>query len=70
MRPYFSEDRLQEDLHEARRSVEERGEDLQDPQQGDGISHLMRWLAALDDFRNWLGWAPGPRNAMKIGAAE
>lgn len=28
------------------------------------------WLAALDDFRNWLGWASGPRNAMKIGAAE
>jgi hypothetical protein len=23
-----------------------------------------------DDFRNWLGWASGPRNAMKIGAAE
>jgi hypothetical protein len=31
---------------------------------------LQAWLAALDDFRNWLGWAFGPRNAMKIGAAE
>ena len=28
------------------------------------------WLAALDDFRNWLTWACGPRNAMKISASE
>ena len=28
----------------------------------------MSWLAALDDFRNWLAWACGPRNAMKIDA--
>ena len=30
--------------------------------------HFRRWLTALDDFRNWLTWACGPRNAMKIGA--
>jgi hypothetical protein len=30
----------------------------------------MNWLAVLDDFRNWLGWACGPRNAMKISASE
>jgi hypothetical protein len=23
-----------------------------------------------DNFRNWLGWASGPRNAIKIDAAE
>jgi hypothetical protein len=28
------------------------------------------WLAALDDFRNWLTWTCGPRNAMKISASE
>jgi hypothetical protein len=26
--------------------------------------------AALDDVRNWLTWACGPRNAMKIAAAQ
>jgi hypothetical protein len=31
---------------------------------------LKKWLAALDDFRNWLTWACGPRNAMKISASE
>jgi hypothetical protein len=31
---------------------------------------LQGWLAALDDFRNWLTWACGPRNAMKISASE
>jgi hypothetical protein len=25
------------------------------------------WLGVRDDFRNWLAWACGPRNAMKIG---
>ena len=30
----------------------------------------MNWLAVLDDFRNWLGWACGPRNATKIGATQ
>jgi hypothetical protein len=25
-----------------------------------------RRLAALDDFRDWFGWACGPRNVMKI----
>jgi hypothetical protein len=28
------------------------------------------WLGVRDGIRNWLGWASGPRNAMKIGAAE
>ena len=23
-----------------------------------------------DDFRNWLAWASGPRNAMKIGVRD
>jgi len=31
---------------------------------------LQSWLAALDDVRNWLGWACGPRKAMKIDAAQ
>jgi hypothetical protein len=31
---------------------------------------FRQWLAALDDFRNWLTWACGPRNAMKISASE
>jgi hypothetical protein len=26
------------------------------------------WLAALDDFRNWLAWTCGPRKAMKLVA--
>jgi hypothetical protein len=28
------------------------------------------WLGVRDDFRNWLTWACGPRNAMKITASE
>jgi hypothetical protein len=30
----------------------------------------MRWLAILEDFGNWLAWACGPRNAMKIGVVQ
>ena len=28
------------------------------------------WLGVRDDFRNWLTWACGPRNAMKISVSE
>jgi hypothetical protein len=34
------------------------------------FAETRKWRAVWDDFRNWLGWASGPRNAMKIGAAE
>jgi hypothetical protein len=31
---------------------------------------LMSLVGVRDDFRNWLAWACGTRNAMKIGAAQ
>jgi hypothetical protein len=34
------------------------------------IAPTKEWLTTLDDFRNWLTWACGPRNAMKISASE
>jgi Zn-dependent peptidase ImmA (M78 family) len=33
------------------------------------IDDELSW-GVRDDFRNWLTWACGPRNAMKISASE
>jgi hypothetical protein len=37
---------------------------------GYGVELVAPVFDGLNDFRPWLGWVSGPRNVLKVGAAE